>query len=210
MRCFSDTSARGRAFAVALCALVLSPAHGGCKSSTDAATTTAPPHGGAAGAATTTSSSQGGAGTTASSPQGGAGGGGTTTSSPQGGAGGAGLVCPGSRYEVTDPGSAACTVKDGSGLVLDHTTKLVWARKVAAGQTQAQAEAYCQTQGARLPTRDEARGIAGDNYDACAFPCDWETWTSTPAAAGEAWVVHRHGYSYNDGVDSSNTVLCVR
>jgi hypothetical protein len=62
-----------------------------------------------------------------------------------------------------------------------------------AGMTQGEAGAYCASQGMRLPTETEAKGISGPSFDRCSFPCDWATWTSTPygTKGGQQQVVVR-------------------
>lgn len=128
---------------------------------------------------------------------------------------------PAGRYEVVDPGTATAdcfrdgTPVDGSGQVKDTSTGLVWNRyayQSAHGFNQAQADAFCQGQGARLPTKDEALAISGASYDFCAWPCSWFTWTSTSAGAGVAWGVGSGGAG--DTIEfragDLRAVLCVR
>jgi hypothetical protein len=136
------------------------------------------------------------------------------------------------RYQVLVPGtgtaSGTCPGSgcDGSGLVKDTTTDLTWARfpyyptsdyPVSGGQTQAQAAAYCAGRGGRLPTKDEALAIAGNNnYCRAASPVEWGTWTSTSAGAGLAWYVVYDGYTtqivVGNGLNGvySLGALCVR
>lgn len=130
-------------------------------------------------------------------------------------------VCTNGRYLVTDLGTDGCG-DDGSGLVQDTVTHLTWKRKQnypLGGQTFAQAEKFCIGEGMRLPTREEALGIAGTKYDYCAFPCAWWTWTSTYAAKlpgndhdlqDAYWLVHyQEGVKDRKGVSDYHYVLCV-
>jgi beta-galactosidase len=104
----------------------------------------------------------------------------------------ASTTCGDGRYTVLAPGNGP---QDGSGRIKDNTTGLTWARfkNYPTGHGQAAAEAYCQEQGGRLPTESEALGIAGTNYDACAWPQEWETYTITAANSGNAWFVYSSG-----------------
>ncbi len=137
--------------------------------------------------------------------------GGTGTGGTGTGGTGTGSGCPGGRYVVLDAGVGP---RDGSGQVKDTSTGLVWDRFPYDDQgnylTQAQAIAYCQGKGARLPTKDEALGISGVSYDACAWPGGWYTWTSTSAGAGLAWSVDDDGSTSQDDVGDSDGALCVR
>jgi hypothetical protein len=93
----------------------------------------------------------------------------------------AGDVCTG-RYTVVEEGTDHCA-EDASGLVEDTTTGLVWSRQdlvLTPSHTQPEADKYCHDKGMRLPTHQEAVAIAAPNREKCAFPCYWETWTSTP------------------------------
>jgi hypothetical protein len=131
------------------------------------------------------------------------------------------LLC--GRYQVLVPGtgsaSGGCPGSrcDGSGLVKDTTTGLTWARfsyypGYPPGQTQAQAAAYCAGRGGRLPTRDEALAIAGNNFCQAAWPTGWYTWTSTSAGAGLAWGVYYDGVTDQSNVHGNDYyyALCVR
>ncbi|WP_341679255.1 discoidin domain-containing protein [Niveibacterium sp. SC-1] len=88
-------------------------------------------------------------------------------------------------YNVPMCGGAAerFTIVDADN-VTDNATKLSWKRKVytltdqGAQFTQPLADQYCQSIGMRLPTKDEALAISGDNFAACAFPSAWNTWSS--------------------------------
>ena len=138
--------------------------------------------------------------------------GGTGTGGTGTGGTGTGSGCPGGRYVVLDAGVGP---RDGSGQVKDTSTGLVWDRFPYDDQgnylTQAQAIAYCQGKGARLPTKDEALGISGVSYDACAWPGGWYTWTSTSAGAGLAWHVVYSGSTFQVDVGNvSHHALCVR
>jgi hypothetical protein len=121
--------------------------------------------------------------------------------------------CAEGRYLVLDPGTSEDN-GDGTGTVRDTRTGLTWMRKAyRPSQTQAQAQAYCQSKGMRLPTKEEAMGIAGKNYDItrCAFPYFWRTWTSTPAGSGVAWYILSGGAESLFKVDFAvHQVLCVR
>lgn len=95
----------------------------------------------------------------------------------------------------------------------DTSTGLVWDRYayyIGPVGNQAQADAFCQGQGARLPTKDEALAISGASDKVCAWPCLWSTWTSTPAGAGLAWVVDQSGAREVDVDYAVGYVLCVR
>ena len=137
--------------------------------------------------------------------------GGTGTGGTGTGGTGTGSGCPGGRYVVLDAGVGP---RDGSGQVKDTSTGLVWDRFPYDDQgnylTQAQAIAYCQGKGARLPTKDEALGISGVSYDACAWSGGWYTWTSTSAGAGLAWYVFSYGDAVRLDVGDSHDALCVR
>ncbi len=81
----------------------------------------------------------------------------------------------------------------------------------SSGLNQAAAASYCQSKGMRLPTKDEALGIAVPNREDCAFPYSWGTWTSTSAGSGRAWDVGDDGGTFEYGVGGDGTfVLCVR
>jgi hypothetical protein len=100
-----------------------------------------------------------------------------------------------------------------AGLVRDNVTELVWmADSVGGGeppQHQATAASYCAGRGMRLPTEDEALALVM-NYAPCAFG-QWSTWTSTAAAAGDAWVVDYLGDSSPQLADNfPSAVLCVK
>ena len=123
---------------------------------------------------------------------------------------GADTPCSG-RYVVLQQPTSGDN-DDGSGLVRDTRTGLTWMSKPYAGAfNQAQAASYCQSKGMRLPTKDEARGIAGENWETCAFPSHWWAWSSTSAGSGRAWVVSHYGNAIEPDVGYSiDSVLCVR
>ena len=114
---------------------------------------------------------------------------------------------PAGRYSVLDPGTGPY---GASGIVLDNTTGLKWARYYYPFLLdQASASSYCQSLGARLPTKGEALAITGVNYDSCAWPVGWETWTSTSAGAPFAWVVGVNG-AVAVNVATGDLTICVR
>ncbi len=119
--------------------------------------------------------------------------------------------CGSGRYSVLDQGTGGDT-DDGSGLVRDTRTGLTWMRKPYSGSglTQEVSAGYCRSKGMRLPTKDEALGIAAGNREPCAFPRGWWTWTSNPAGSGRAWVVDFHGNTFEFGVGRNYDVVCVR
>jgi hypothetical protein len=118
------------------------------------------------------------------------------------------------HFTILDPGTGSCSFagSDGSGRVRDDATGLVWNRYprfAAAGMTQAQAAAYCEADGARLPTLDEATSISGPRYDSCVFPCGYSTWTTTSIGV-EAYVAWMSGASLAAVSGIVDYVLCVR
>jgi hypothetical protein len=111
------------------------------------------------------------------------------------------------RYTVLNPGE-----------VKDTGSTLVWNRKqytlteAGAQFTQQAAQAWCEAQGKRLPTRDEALSIAGNNSAACAFPAKWTTWTSTllPTDSRQAYLITSAGEDQQGLIDNApGWVLCV-
>lgn len=112
------------------------------------------------------------------------------------------------------PRSADCSALDGSGLVTDNATRLTWTSIPYYGpvgqRTQPAAEAYCAGRGMRLPTKDEALGVAGTSFEACAF-CSWFTWTSTFEGA-RAWRVTANGGAglWDVAGDGNDRALCVK
>ena len=62
----------------------------------------------------------------------------------------------------------------------------------------------------RLPTEDEALGIANTNWAPCAFG-QWSTWTSTTLTGGtDAWTVDYMGDTSPQVADNfPSAVLCV-
>lgn len=133
---------------------------------------------------------------------------------------------PGKRYTVvippegcsldsSQPGSSP-TDPWGTGRVLDNTTGLTWMAKSyfrAGGLNLIQEAAdYCAGRGMRLPTKDEALGIAGPNRATCAFPCNWSTWTSSSAGPGLSWYIDGDGGGAGTYGDYGKIygVLCVK
>jgi chromosome segregation ATPase len=115
-------------------------------------------------------------------------------------------TCRGGRFVVLEKGAPG---DDGTGLVVDATTGLVWARKSASGKNHADAESYCKGRGMRLPTKSEALAITPRNE--CGWPADWYTWTSTEAAGpGRWWDVISVGGAVDFGGDFVIVSLCVR
>jgi hypothetical protein len=130
------------------------------------------------------------------------------------------LLC--GRFRVVDPGTGDANGPcpgsrcDGSGLVLDVLTGLTWSRFSyfpgdPPGQTFAQAQAYCASRSARLPTKDEGAAIASPSYCMSAWPATWYAWTSTPAGDGEVWVfTATRGSGVEPAGSRLNGVVCVR
>ncbi len=116
--------------------------------------------------------------------------------------------CPSDRYTIVDPGKSC---GDGSGQVRDKTTGLVWMRSYKHDVTYLDARKFCLTAAMRLPTKDEALGIAGTNRDRCVFPCAWYTWTLLDAETDLSWQVASDGNSaqYHTGSIRIGG-LCVR
>lgn len=139
-------------------------------------------------------------------------------------------ACSTSRYTVLESGnpsssySMICPTKgsgcDGSGLVEDKTTGLVWMRfeyfpvdpnTLSAqnpGQTYAQAMTYCTGNAMRLPTLSEAEGIAGLNTLHCVWQPYWATWTQLEASQIASAVVRSDGMTVPDAIGAP--ALCVR
>ena len=124
-------------------------------------------------------------------------------------------ICAGGGFTLLDPSpnDTVCTYE--SGLVKDNTTGLVWMRKhhhVTAGMSQALASDYCGGKGMRLPTLDEALGIAGSHWNQCGWPCGWVTWTTTPSTTtGSAWYLDSSDRPpYELPVAVGADALCVR
>ncbi len=123
---------------------------------------------------------------------------------------------PGRRYALVEPATPGCE-GDGSGRVRDASTQLTWSAKKyysvagAGGPSQSATRAldYCSGRGMRLPSREEALAIAGTNSESCAFPCPWETWTSS-SEGGLGWIVESTGASFLTELGRSHGVLCVR
>jgi hypothetical protein len=130
-----------------------------------------------------------------------------------------GTACvPEGRYTLVDPGTGVAggpcpgSGCDGSGLVRDGTTGLVWSRYPYLGvssQTFAEASDHCASLAMRVPTESEALGVAG-SFDGCAWPLRWETYTSTSSASGNVVLVTWDGWSSSVAVDAGFPVLCVR
>lgn len=122
--------------------------------------------------------------------------------------------CGSGRYTVLVAPDPQCLFPkgyDGSGRVRDNTTGLTWMAKpdLPSREPLATALAYCSRLGMRLPTKDEALGITPPTL--CAFPCPWQTWTSTAEGTGAQWVVWDTGASQVAPTPiSKTTVLCVK
>ena len=122
-------------------------------------------------------------------------------------------TCPGGRFTVLGKGASG---DDGTGLVVDATTGLVWARKSPGVKNHGDAESYCKGRGMRLPTKEEALAITPRNE--CGWPEGWYTWTSTEAGPGRWWTVYYDGHTFDlDGgsIDDGGDrvvfdTLCVR
>jgi hypothetical protein len=139
-------------------------------------------------------------------------------------------ACSTNRYTVIDSGnpssnySMVCPTKgsgcDGSGLVEDTTTGLVWMRfeyfpvdpntlsSKNPGQTYDQAVAYCTRNAMRLPTLSEAEGIAGLNTLHCVWQPYWATWTQLEASQCASTIMRSDGSTVQDA--SGAPALCVR
>lgn len=128
------------------------------------------------------------------------------------------------RYTILDAGSPSSDdrqVKDGSGLVRDNETGLVWTRFVfqpnvnscrACGVQPSAAPGHspnftfeilrrcAEKRGMRLPSLSEALGIAGEHFSLDAWPQKWAAWTTTivppnRVPLGEEWKA-RFGVSW--------------
>ena len=88
--------------------------------------------------------------------------------------------CPVARFEVVDPAVGKQELPEGSGLVRDHQTKLVWTRYAMADGPYETAAKVCKQKGMRLPTLSEAVAITPAN--SCGWPDGWQTFTSGPGA----------------------------
>lgn len=113
----------------------------------------------------------------------------------------------GERYNVLDADN-----------VLDTASGLTWKRRPytlveqGAQFTQPVAQAYCQNLGMRLPTRTEAVAIAKYNTAACAFPGQWNTWTSELVASDPnyAYTVASDGsIGQSLATNAPGSVMCV-
>jgi hypothetical protein len=124
--------------------------------------------------------------------------------------------CDAGRFAGLEPASSLllCTdVSDGSGLVLDNVTGLVWTSRTynpVGGETLPDGQAYCEGRGMRLPSQDEVLAVASADRG-CAFMCQWWTWTSTPSASGlGTGVAYDLSLSEIAGASLGRGVLCVR
>lgn len=102
--------------------------------------------------------------------------------------------------------------------VRDNASKLVWQQyyttfpQQGAQFTQTVAQSYCSAVGMRLATQAEAMTIARANYNSCAFPSPWSTWTSTPVPdnAGDAYFVSSSGQTWAGITDNTpGWAVCV-
>jgi hypothetical protein len=138
--------------------------------------------------------------------------------------------CSTERYVILDAGNASATYSmhcpglgsgcDGSGLVLDKTTALVWMRfeyfpcdpdtlsVTNPGQTYDQAVEYCANRGMRLPTMSEALNIAGENTLQCVWQPYWATWTKLEVWAQVSSIARSDGSTL--GTADGAPALCVR
>ena len=64
--------------------------------------------------------------------------------------------------------------------------------------------------GARLPTEEEALGIAGNNDDLCGWPNGWVTWTAEPPGPNGATLVYDGGAVGGAHPDAGFGALCIR
>lgn len=105
--------------------------------------------------------------------------------------------CSSQRFTVLEQGSVE-NKNDGSGLVRDNQTGLVWTRQdyFAPDLFLAQAKAYCKSRGMRLPSKEESIAIGGTNNDTCAFPHARVTWTTSTAGPKSAWIVNGRGAAF--------------
>ncbi len=100
--------------------------------------------------------------------------------------------------------------------VVDNTSGLTWTRRSytytdqGAQFTQPVAQAYCEAKGMRLPTREEATAISKFNTAACAFPGQWNTWTSTAVDANYAYTMGSDGtLGQSLATNAPGSALCV-
>jgi len=141
-----------------------------------------------------------------------------------------GETCSTERYIILDAGNSRTTYSihcpelgsgcDGSGLVLDKKTWLVWMRfeyfpcdpdTLSAdnpGQTYDQAVEYCASRGMRLPTMSEALNIAGENTLRCVWQPYWATWTKLEASAQISTIAKSDGSMVQAATGAP--ALCVR
>jgi hypothetical protein len=153
----------------------------------------------------------------------------TWTSTP--GAGTDTWVAVGLGSDTHDAGdnlhNFALCVSSESGRLPESSQGLAWAKEPRIGLTHAAATKYCAEKEMRLPTRDEALGIAppvptpvaagnaAPPADATRseFPRDGETWTSSPGAnAGFWWYVETPstGSTVEHEDAFSGSAFCVR
>lgn len=209
----------GMALTLAACAAPTAGTSTGGESdeSSSAETSSAATAGGSSSGATASASTASSV-TSASSATGAGGGASTSTavSSSASGSGDGSYECPGGRYRVVDSGFP--------GVIRDTQTGLEWqryARKFDGpapvgtnAEAVANASAYCQDAGWRLPTLDEALGIAWLSYDSCAWPFGWSTFVSTPTATyGTCPIVASSGQLVElqaGGAQPNPAALCVR
>lgn len=120
------------------------------------------------------------------------------------------------RYEITEAGVGP---HDGSGLVTQKSTGLVWSQYDYDAATYDDAVAFCAADDARLPTKDEAIAIANTNTDDgsgknCPWPAGWYTFTSTPGSSADlVWYVQGGGTMSQESKTTyafPYYVLCVR
>ena len=115
------------------------------------------------------------------------------------------------RYVVEDPGSGVG--ESATGLVHDTETNLRWLRFGSPYMRgHADALAYCQRKGMRLPTREEALKIGSGRFCREAWPLGWQTWTGCGDSSGRVWAVRYDGREWEKSVvdDGSGVpVLCV-
>ncbi|MES2740143.1 MAG: discoidin domain-containing protein [Pseudomonadota bacterium] len=112
---------------------------------------------------------------------------------------------PGERYNVLNADN-----------VVDNTSNLTWTRRsytyteAGAQFTQPLAKAYCEAKGMRLPTRSEATGISKFNTASCAFPVQWNTWTSEAVDATYTYTVSSDGtLGQSLSTNAPGSALCV-
>ncbi|WP_174526008.1 galactose-binding domain-containing protein, partial [Janthinobacterium agaricidamnosum] len=106
-------------------------------------------------------------------------------------------------------------VPGNNNVVTDNDTRLLWSRiptkNNIAQFTQLEAIHYCSGINMRVPTKEEALSIAGDSYNALAFPGGWSTWTlDISPDPTRAFVVSSNGDITTQLFNNfPNDVLCV-